>query len=351
MTMDEFQGLLARLRRDDSVQLIARPETPPDPGAAFFAEAGFGSSICVALRRGKDLIGYQVAHFREQAHPFSPQEERIVRGIGYLASMGLENARLVEELERANRVKSDFVATMSHELRTPLNVIIGYNELLLTGAFGKLSDEQGEPLQRADRNAKELLELIDATLDLSRLEQQNLPLNINSVDVASLVEEVAHETASFAEKPAVELRCELPPGLPVLSTDPVKLRMVLKNLLTNAFKFTPAGSVTVRVHSLDGGIELTVIDTGIGMAEESQALIFQPFRQIDSSDTRRYRGAGLGLHIVDRLLKVLGGTIAVASAPGCGSTFRVWLPTNFEESQHGTALQLLAVERRSPGEP
>jgi signal transduction histidine kinase len=222
--------------------------------------------------------------------------------------------------------------------------------LLLGGSFGGLSQEQSEPLQRADRNAKELLELIDATLDLSRLEQQNLPLNVVAIDIAALIEEVARETAGVADKPAVELRCELPPELPLVHSDPVKLRMVLKNLLTNAFKFTAQGSVTVSAASLDGGVEVAVSDTGIGMTPESQKVIFEPFRQIDSSDSRRYRGAGLGLHIVDRLLKALGGTVSVSSELGRGSTFRVWLPCDADEAGLGQVVSLLAHERRSPEE-
>ncbi len=346
----DFTGMLACLRRDDAVQLILRPDTPADPGTTRFAEWGLPSSLCVALRRGKDVIGFHVAHFRAESHPFSRQQERVIRGIGQIASMALENARLVEELERANRVKSDFVATMSHELRTPLNVIIGYNELLLGGSFGDLTDDQSESLQRADRNAKELLELIDATLDLSRLDQQNLPLNIVEIDLAPLIEEVARETASVAEKSAVELRCELPTELPPVHSDPVKLRMVLKNLLTNAFKFTPEGNVTVSAASLDGGVEVAVSDTGIGMTKESQKVIFEPFRQIDSSDARRYRGAGLGLHIVDRLLKALGGTVSVASELGEGSTFRVWLPCDASELDFARTISLLAHERRALGD-
>lgn len=346
----DFTGLLACLRRDDAVQLISRPDTPPDPGTALFAEVGLPSSICVALRRGRDLIGYHVAHYRAESHPFTREQERIARGIGQLASMGLENARLVEELERANRVKSDFVATMSHELRTPLNVIIGYNELLLGGSFGDLSEEQSEPLGRADRNAKELLELIDATLDLSRLDQQNLPLNITEIDAAPLIEEVARETASFAEKATVELHCELTAALPPIHTDPVKLRMVLKNLVANAFKFTAQGSVTVSAGVRDNGVEVVISDTGIGMTPASQRVIFEPFRQVDSSDTRRYRGAGLGLHIVDRLLKALSGSISVTSSLGEGSTFRVWLPRDLHDVELGPAVSLLEHERRPPGD-
>jgi PAS domain S-box-containing protein len=345
MRPGDFPGLLACLRRDEAVQLVLRPDTPADRAATLFADAGFASSICVAMRRGNDLIGFHVAHYREQDHRFTREQERILRGVGHLASMGLENARLVEELERANRVKSDFVATMSHELRTPLNVIIGYNELLLAGSFGDLTEEQSEPLGRADRNAKELLELIDATLDLSRLDQQSLPINIMQIDVAPLIEEVARETASFAEKPAVTLRFEVAEDLPPVHSDPVKLRMVLKNLLTNAFKFTARGSVVVGAAGLDGGIEFVVADTGIGMDKESQKIIFEPFRQIDSSDTRRYRGAGLGLHIVDRLLKVLGGTITVDSELGVGSTFRVWLPRDLNQVETPGSVSLLATER------
>jgi signal transduction histidine kinase len=239
---------------------------------------------------------------------------------------------------------------MSHELRTPLNVIIGYNELLLGGSFGDLSEEQSEPLGRADRNAKELLELIDATLDLSRLDRQNLPLSITEIEIAQLIEEVARETASFAEKPAVELRCALTAALPPVHTDSVKLRMVLKNLLTNAFKFTAEGSVTISAASLDEGVEVQIADTGIGMTRASQRIIFQPFQQVDSSDTRRYRGAGIGLHIVDRLLKALGGAISVSSELGQGSTFRVWLPRDLHESDVGPVLSLLEHERRPPGD-
>jgi len=349
MRPTDFAGMLACLRRDEAVQLVLRPDTPADPGTLKFAEAGLSSSFCVALRRGKDLIGFHVAHFREESRPFTRQQERVLRGIGHLASMGLENARLVEELERANRVKSAFVATMSHELRTPLNVIIGYNELLLSGSFGDLTEEQSESLGRADRNAKELLELIDATLDLSRLDQQNLPLSIMEIEIAPLIEEVARETAGIADKPGVELRCELPGELPVVHSDPVKLRMVLKNLLTNAFKFTAQGSVTVSAAALDGGVEVRVADTGIGMAQESQKVIFEPFRQLDSSDSRRYRGAGLGLHIVDRLLKALGGTVTVTSELGAGSTFRVWLPCDATDVDLRQVVSLLAHERRPPG--
>ena len=328
--------LIERFKREDVVQLAVGPHSEREPAIELQALYGLTVTLYVPLRRGADLPGFYTAHYRNRTQAFSLQQERIAHGIAHLASMGLENARLVEELERANRIKSEFVATMSHELRTPLNAVIGYTDLLLDGAFGELGGEQALLLQRVDKSARDLLDLINATLDLSRLDQQRIPLNIAECDVAVLIQDVTHETLALGENPQINLTCNVPKGLPSLHTDPVKLKMVLKNLLSNAVKFTHEGSVAITTSVLDGGVEFCVSDTGIGIAPEAQALIFEPFRQLDSSDTRRYGGVGLGLHIVRRLLTVLGGTISVESAPGAGSTFRVWVPRTLSLQDHDT---------------
>jgi len=284
--------------------------------------AGLG----MALRRGNDLIGIHCACYRGRQERFTAQQERIAQGIAQLASMALANARLIEELGRANKLRSEFVSTMSHELRTPLNVICGYNELLLDGAFGAVTPEQAEPLRRVGKSAHELLDLINATLDMSRLESGRLPVHLQEVWVPDLMREIESETQGLQAKPGLRLAWNVPAQLPRLTTDRLKLKMILKNLIANAMKFTEEGYVIVGVKRDNGHLEFCVADTGIGMAAETQQVMFEPFRQADSSLTRRYGGVGLGLYIVRRLLDMLGGSIAVESEVGRGSTFRVRLP-------------------------
>jgi len=254
------------------------------------------------------------------------RDERVARGVAQLASLALENARLVEQLEAANRLKSDFLATMSHELRTPLNVILGYNELLLDEVFGTLTPEQAASLDRVGCSARELLELINATLDISRLETGRAVLALQDIDAAALLHDIEIETRALREKPGVESVWRIVPNLPCLHSDVVKLKVLLKNLIANAIKFTDRGSVTITAEARDGWIEFSVIDTGMGMSTETQAVIFEPFRQGDSSMTRLHGGVGLGLYIVSRLLEMLSGRIEVESIVGAGSTFRVWIP-------------------------
>jgi signal transduction histidine kinase len=293
---------------------------------ALLREFGTRVLLCVALRRGDKLIGVQSAERRTQAGAFSPYQVRIARGIAHLASLALETARLVEELAAANHLKSEFVATMSHELRSPLNIIIGYHDLLLDGSFGPLSDAQRDSLRRADRSARELLDLVNATLDLSRLQAKRLAPDIDEVAVAELIDDIAREFGDVLQRPNVEVRWEVAPDLPVLRTDRVKLKMVLKNLVGNAVKFTDHGRVTVQARTHGGGIEFRITDTGIGIPPEARATIFEPFRQIDSGPGRPRGGAGLGLYIVKQLLTALGGSVMVESELGRGSTFSVWVP-------------------------
>jgi len=317
--------IVDRLERDEVVQTAITPAG--SAAAAVLARSGITVALFVGLRRGTEMIGILTAGYRGSKPAFSPQQERIAHGVGQLASMALENGRLVDELERANRIKADFLATMSHELRTPLNVIIGYQDLLEDGAFGTLTAEQIEPLRRAHKSADELLQLISATLDLSRLEAGRLPIESAAVAVQEVIDEVLVETRLTYVKPNLQLCANVATQLPHVHTDPLKLKVVLKNLVGNAIKFTEQGSVTVSAALHGEGVEIAVTDTGTGIKPEALPIIFEPFRQAESVNTRRYEGAGLGLYIVRRLLDVLGGTIAVESEVGRGSTFRVWLPT------------------------
>jgi signal transduction histidine kinase len=314
--------LLRGLERDGHVQVKTR--RVDEPGSArLLGEYGITRSLYVALRRGTEVIGFLSAGYVGREDRFSSLQERIALGIAQIASMALENARLVEEHRRASQLKSEFVSTMSHELRTPLSVILGYTDML--GDDGLPPAERTRTLGRIRRAGLELLDMIEDTLNLGRLENGRDPASIETVDVASLLEELAGEFAALGTPPAIALRWE-PNGATTLDTDRRKLRMILKNLVGNALKFTPQGEVVVRADMRADRCAFVVRDTGVGIAAERLPVIFEMFRQGDSSDSRSYGGVGLGLYIVQRLLDQLHGDIAVASAPGKGTTFTVTLP-------------------------
>jgi PAS domain S-box-containing protein len=323
--------------REELVQVSLRDNLRGLP-AGLLTSYGVTSAIAVALRRGGKLIGVQTASRRAHNGSFTDQQQRIARGIAKLASMALENAQLVEQLERADHFKADFLATMSHELRTPLHVIIGYSDLLEQGEFGDLTTEQVDTVRRVGQSAHGLLHLINATLDLSRLEAKQAPLSLEDVHVATVIEELEAESATWQTKPNVRVGWEVGADSLVVHTDPVKLQMILNNLLGNAIKFTDQGRIMISVRACDAGVEFCVSDTGIGIPDEARASIFEPFRQADSSIAQRYGGVGLGLYIVRRLVDMLGGSIQVESTvgPEHGSTFRVWLPVR-PEDRHDTA--------------
>jgi signal transduction histidine kinase len=237
--------------------------------------------------------------------------------------MALTNAMLFEELERAGRLKSEFVSTMSHELRTPLNVILGYTDMLTDDAR---SEEQRKLLDRVRSSSLELLEMIDATLSLNRLAAGNDRPHVERLRLADLWEDLRAEFEALPHTSAVALRWE-PVGETVLHTDRRRLKMIVKNLVGNARKFTSKGEIVAACEpGRAGGIVISVRDTGIGIPADHLPHIFDMFRQVDSSDARSYGGVGLGLYIVRQFVDQLGGTVDVESAPGRGSTFRVRLP-------------------------
>ncbi len=181
-------------------------------------------------------------------------------------------------------------------------------------------------LKRIEVSAVKLLELILATLDLSRLEEGRMSVADQVVQLPLLVSETMGEVRELLEKPGLSVRVDIEDELPPLHTDPAKLKIVLKNLLNNAVKFTETGQVTISVRRVNEGAELSVADTGVGIAPEILPHIFDMFRQGDSSASRRYEGVGLGLYIVQRLVALLKGTVSVESSVGQGSIFRVWTP-------------------------
>ncbi len=317
-----FGTLLQALDRHGHVQ-VRTTNVADAKTAVLLREYGITQCLYVVLRRGTDVIGFLSAGYRGRETPFTAMQERLASGIGQLASMALENARLVEELRHASRVKSEFVSTMSHELRTPLSVILGYTDMLRDDGLGET--DHTRTLDRIRTAALELLEMIEATLNLGRMEAGNDPARFEPVAMDELLGELAIEFGALTQRPGTALRWEPTNGI-VADTDRRKLRIVVKNLVGNALKFTPHGEVVVRSEVRGDRCAIVVRDTGVGIAAERLPLIFEMFRQGDSSDSRSYSGVGLGLYIVQRVLDQLGGQIAVASAPGRGSTFTVTIP-------------------------
>ena len=326
--------IIAALDREELVH-VALPDSLQGLPAGLLTSYGVHAAIAVALRRGGKLIGAQTASFHGPNGSFSARQHRIARGVGKLASLALENAQLVEQLERANHFKADFLATMSHELRTPLNVIIGYNQLLEQGEFGDLGSEQIDTVRRVGRSAEGLLDMINTTLDLSRLEAKQLPMALEDVSVATIFERLKAGIDLRQVKPSVRVGWEVGADALALRTDPLKLKMILTNLIGNALKFTAEGYVRISARGRDGGVEFCVSDTGIGIPEDARALIFEPFQQADSSIAQHYGGVGLGLYIVRRLVEMLGGSIRLDSdvTTEPGSTFRAWFPERLESAR------------------
>jgi PAS domain S-box-containing protein len=316
-------SLVRQLAREDVVVVTRIPESILS--SAQQRKYGVAGALCMALRRGSDLIGIQIA-YRRGGTVFTMAERRIARGLAQIASLALNHANLIDELERANRVRSEFVATVSHELRTPLNIILGYGDLLLTGTFGALNEEQRETLQRMDRRARELLDVVNSTLEVSRLERGKVPLDVRETSLRELIANVEVETRELQERSGVPLRVELEDGDLVLRTDGAKLKVVLRNLVVNALKFTEHGNVTVRAAARGERVAIDVIDTGIGIPQASLPVIFEAFRQGHDTTLQTHGGVGLGLFIVARFVELLRGSVTVESEVGCGSTFRVDLP-------------------------
>jgi len=329
---DPSTPLFAHLLRDEVAQVT--PDSIEFPvTAGLLAFYGASRVLCIGLRRGDEIIGIHAAGYARRTEAFTPAQERIARGIAQLASMALTNAQLVEQLERASRLKSEFVSTMSHELRTPLNVILGYADMLRDRLP---SGEQGRLLVRIRQSSVELLEMIEATLNLNRLATGKDPPHLEPVPLAELWDELDTEFAALPAKDGVALRWELA-GVETITTDRRKLKMIVKNLVGNALKFTSTGEIVASCRRAEDGAAVVVRDTGIGIPSDHLPHIFEMFRQVDSSDRRSYAGAGLGLYIVRQLVDQLGGTITVDSEPGRGSTFRILLPGTHETASSDVA--------------
>ena len=275
-----------------------------------------------------------------------------------LADRSAELERLSSELLRANRVKSEFLANVSHELRTPLNAIVGFVELLRDGVYGELNLRQAGPVERIASSASHLRQLVDQILDLAKMAAGRLDVQWEMIDLRSFVLDLTGEIEALRAERGLAVSISVGASLPRIRTDPMHLRQIILNLLSNALKFTATGGIAVRARFIEMTIEgippepvtvskgvpqsgtwiaLDVADTGVGIARNDQERIFEEFEQVNAgprTDSMR-RGTGLGLPISRKLARLLGGELTVMSELGKGSTFTVWIPVVGQQRSSG----------------
>jgi signal transduction histidine kinase len=308
---------------------------PSSPVLDVIVRAGFRALLTVPLLGADRIIGALVVR-RKAPGEFPKNTIDLLQTFAAQSVLAIQNARLFSEIEDKSRQlqlasenKSQFVASMSHELRTPLNAIIGLTDMLVTNAARFGTEKAKEPLQRVHRAGAHLLGLINQVLDLYKIEAGKLELNPQNVQLARLVDEVVGTARQLAEQNKNRLLVEAQENLGSLTVDSMRLRQILLNLLSNAFKFTKEGEVTLAARKVSNGstfIEFAVSDTGIGMTAEQQAKLFEEFSQADATTAHRFGGTGLGLAITRKLARMMGGDVAVTSEPGKGSVFTVRLP-------------------------
>jgi signal transduction histidine kinase len=309
----------------------------PSPLRDITLAAGFHSALIVPLVGAERILG-AIILMRQEAGEFPPETVRLMQTLASQSVLAIQNARMFreiadksEQLALASQHKSQFLANMSHELRTPLNAILGYAELLVDGIYGPLADRPKGVIERIQNNGRHLLALINDVLDLAKIEAGQLTLTLENYSLPEVVQSVVTATEPLATAKGLKFTVALQENLPTAHGDARRVSQVLLNLVGNAIKFTDRGEIEIRALAEKGQFVLTVLDTGPGIADADQELIFGEFQQIDNSNTRKQGGTGLGLAISKRMVEMQGGTISVDSVLGQGSTFRVVLPVHVDE--------------------
>jgi signal transduction histidine kinase len=318
-------------RRRGEIGLVDPQSGQPLPVEAIsgkiFSEHGEVTAIVTVLHDLTEQI--EKAQLYEQLKKSSEELENKVReATAELVGQNELLRRQRIELEQASALKSQFLANMSHEFRTPLNAILGYTSLLLQGISGPLNPAQDKNLSRVDSNARHLLEIINDILDISRIEAGKMPLHLTTFALSKLVTEVLSELEPLIVRSKLSVSADVGGDVPEITSDRGKVKQIVLNLVSNAIKFTPSGTVTVRVEWAESGreVSIAVADTGIGIDPADHERVFEDFRQADNSPAREYGGAGLGLAICRRLAVMLDGRVTLRSRPGKGSTFTLTLP-------------------------
>jgi GAF domain-containing protein len=329
---DGALGRLAVVGEPVEVRDVADEKAYQSSVRKILMKLGHRSLLAVPLLREGRLLGGLVVN-RKSAGAFSPQVIDLLKTFAAQSALAIQNARLFREieaksreLEAASRHKSEFLANMSHELRTPLNAIIGFSEVLHERMFGEINEKQAEYLADILESGRHLLSLINDILDLSKIEAGRMELDPTEFSLPAAIDNALTLVRERAHRRAIELERRIAENIGMVCADERKVKQVILNLLSNALKFTPEGGrVAVRARAYDGWTEISVSDTGIGIAPEDQQTVFDEFRQVGSA-ARKVEGTGLGLAISRKFIELHGGRIWVTSKLGTGSTFAFTLP-------------------------
>ncbi len=294
---------------------------------------GFRASLAVPLLREDRIIGGLVVR-RKSTGEFRPEVIELLKTFATQSVLAIQNARLFREIEEksrqieaANRHKSEFLANMSHELRTPLNAIIGFSEVLQEKLFGELNEKQAEYTDDILSSGRHLLSLINEILDLSKVEAGRMELELATFDLPLAIDNARTFVRERATRHGIALDVTVDDRLGDFVGDERKIKQILLNLLSNAVKFTPEGGrIGINARQTDGSVEISVTDTGVGIAPEDQPKIFEEFRQVGSDYAHKVEGTGLGLTLAKKFVELHGGKIWVESEVGKGSTFTFTLP-------------------------
>ena len=338
-------------------------EYPDSPFLEIVQEAGIRSAVVVPLKTREVMIGILYVH-SPVPDKFRGEDQQLLGALADQGAIAIENARLYQQVRQhaaelevmveartqelqetniklaaASRHKSEFLASMSHELRTPMNAIIGFTRLVMRRSKEVLPKKQFENLDKILTSADHLLALINDILDLSKIEAGRMEVHPVQFELEPLIDVCLRTIEPLVAVERQQLVKEVTPGLPSMFTDPDKIKQMLVNLLSNAVKFTERGRIRVKATSEDGRVFIAVEDSGIGITPEALEVIFDEFRQADSTTTRRYGGTGLGLSISRHLARLLGGDISVKSKKGEGSTFTLAIPIRLPASQPPTMAQ------------
>lgn len=347
--LPEGKGLLGALLREGRPLRVA--DIPQHPAAGGFPEGHPPMKTFLGvpiLMRGK-VYGRLYCAEKLGGGEFTVDDEEMALLLAAHAAVAIENAELYEAARSASRLKSEFMANMSHELRTPMNAILGFTELVMNGALGPVVPKQKEGLERVMRNARNLLDLINDILDLSKIEAGRMSVVESDFVPRALIESCMASVEPLAAQKKLRLSLDAGDTAGRVRGDEGKVRQVIINLLSNAIKFTEQGDIVVRLAREADHWSVSVEDAGIGIAPEHLDLIFEEFRQVDASSTRHAGGTGLGLAISQKMAQLMGGTISVASVLGQGSTFTLRLPVLLNGQPQTAGPATASVARRPPG--
>lgn len=324
-------------------------EDPRIRDPEFFRKHRLVSYLGVPMFAKDEILGV-LSFYTQEEHEFTSEETEFLVTLAGQAAIAIHNsevyeelAKLASDLSKSNSVKDEFLSVMSHELRTPLNVVMGYTGMIKDGLLGEINPEQEKALEKVISRARDQLTMISSILQATQLEAEGVKVQSHEVPLRDFLEDLKINYSIPVGK-ELSLIWDYSPDLPAINTDTEKLKHILHNLINNAIKFTERGAVTISADYLNGAgadpadgrasrgngrnglVRFRVRDTGVGIADEHFSMIFERFRQVDSSETRKFGGVGIGLYIVKKFTELLGGTVELESEPGKGSTFTVTVP-------------------------